>query len=97
MINFNRVVFEDGKGELRNEEGVELMEVDELDVQVRKLVTMKYYLNQQLDIEVETLENEEKPAVKTDLKKKKKKYTIYSEYDCYVKMHHRTHILGLSL
>lgn len=72
MSNFNRVVFEDGKGGLRDEEGVELMEVDELDVQVRKLVTMEYYLNQQLDIEVETLESEEKPAVNTDLKRRKR-------------------------
>lgn len=52
MSNFNRVVFEDGKGGLRDEEDVELMKVDELDVKVRKLVTMEYYLNQQLDIEV---------------------------------------------
>ena len=57
------------------------MEVDELDVQMRKLVTMEYYLNQQLNIEVEMLESEEKPVVNTDLKKKKKKCTVYSEYD----------------
>jgi hypothetical protein len=90
MSNFNRVVFEDGKGGLRDEEGVELMKVDELDVQVRKLVTMEYYLNQQLDIEAEMLESEEKPVMNTDLKKKKKKYTIYSEYD---KMNFILHML----
>jgi hypothetical protein len=45
MSNFNRVVFEDRKGGLRDEEGVELMEVDKLDVQVRKSFTMEYYLN----------------------------------------------------
>ena len=47
MSNFNRVVFEDGKGGLRDEESVELVEVDELDEQVRKLVMMEYHLNQQ--------------------------------------------------
>ncbi|KAG1137102.1 hypothetical protein G6F37_007141 [Rhizopus arrhizus] len=90
MSNFNRVVFEDGKGGLRDEEAVDLMKVDKLDVQVRKLVTMEYYLNQQLDIEVEMLESEEKPVMNTDLKKKKKKYTIYSEYD---KMNFILHML----
>ncbi|CEI95009.1 hypothetical protein RMCBS344292_09210 [Rhizopus microsporus] len=56
MSSFNRVVFEDGKGGLRDEEGVELMEVDELDVQVRKLVTMEYYLNQQLATKFDDLQ-----------------------------------------
>jgi transposase len=51
---------------------------------------MEYYLNQQLDIEIKTLESEEKPAMNTDLKKKKKKYTIYSEYN---KMNFILHIL----
>lgn len=42
MSNFNRVVFGDGKGVLRDEESVKLMEADELDVQVRKSVTIEY-------------------------------------------------------
>lgn len=55
--------------------------MDELDVQVRKLVMIEYNWDQQLDIKVEILESEKKPAMNTDLKKKKNKYTIYSEYD----------------
>lgn len=56
------------------------METNELDVQVRKFITMKYYLNQQLDIVFETSESEKKSTVNADLKKKQKNYIIYSEF-----------------
>ncbi|KAG1332939.1 hypothetical protein G6F62_007005 [Rhizopus arrhizus] len=49
MSNFNRVVFEDGKGGLRDEEDVELMKVDELDVKAPKKiasVARKYNINE---------------------------------------------------
>ncbi|KAG1048522.1 hypothetical protein G6F43_009093 [Rhizopus delemar] len=73
MSDFHQVVFEDGQGGLRNEEGLELMEIDELDVQFKKLVSMEDYLHKQLSAEAEMPKTENGPAMDTDPPKKRRK------------------------
>ncbi|OBZ85948.1 hypothetical protein A0J61_06012 [Choanephora cucurbitarum] len=81
MSNFHKIVFEDGQGGLIDEEGAELMEVDDVDVQVKNLVSMEDYLHKQANVEVEMSRAEEKDATETKPRKSKKGYTVYSEYD----------------
>lgn len=53
MSSFAQIVFEDGKGELRDEQGGELMEVDDMEIQVKILVMIDQYLHRQLNVEPE--------------------------------------------
>jgi hypothetical protein len=57
MNKLNTIVFEDGQGRLMDEDGNELMEVDEMVVEVKGLTSMSDYLQARLRHSIVTIED----------------------------------------
>lgn len=88
MNKLNTIVFEDGQGKLMDEDGNELMEVDEMVVEVKGLTSLSDYLQAQLRHSMVTIEDGVKDENNTGnttkiTKTKKKAYTAYSDIDKY--------------
>jgi hypothetical protein len=57
MNKLNTIIFEDGQGRLMDEDGNELMEVDEMVVEVKGLTSMSDYLQAQLRHSIVTIDD----------------------------------------